>query len=100
MKHMKYTNKIIDMRTNYRLVLRKFFHRKVSHTRVQILGISQEEMAHRLALSSRSYVDLDHGKTACSAVTLALFLIYVCDDSQKFLEELRCAFEEDSTSGP
>ena len=35
---------------------------------------------------------LDHGKTCCSAVTLALFLVYVCEDSQEFLEELRHAF--------
>ena len=46
-----------------------------------------------MGMSTRSYVDLEHGKTACSAVTLALFLVFVCDDPVKFLEELRYAFE-------
>ena len=59
----------------------------------EIMDISQEEMAHHLAMAARTYVDLDHGKTSCSALTLARFLIYVCADPVAFLEELRDAFE-------
>lgn len=51
-------------------------------------------MAEKLAMDERSYIDLDHGKTCCSAVTLALFLIYVCEDVGKFLLELKNALEE------
>jgi DNA-binding XRE family transcriptional regulator len=80
------------MRNHYKQVLKVYFHDKVFRARVE-LDISQEEMAHRLALSSRSYVDLDHGESCCSAVTLALFLIYICTDPKAFLEELRYAFE-------
>ena len=72
--------------------MKSFFHAKLFHTR-EALGISQEEMAHRLAMAARTYVDLDHGKTCCSALTLALFLIYVCADPVAFLEELRNALE-------
>lgn len=82
------------MRNHYKQVLKAFFHGKLLHTRVEILGITQEEMAHRLTLSWRSYVDLDHGRTGCSAVTLSLFLVFVCNDPVGFLEELRYAFEE------
>ena len=81
------------MRNRYEQVLKAFFHHKLFRTRVDVLDITQEEMAHRLAMSSRSYVDLDHGRTSCSAVTLALFLVYVCNDPTVFLEELRYAFE-------
>ena len=80
------------MRKHYTNVLKTFFHDKLFYTR-ETLGISQEEMAHRLVMAARTYVDLDHGKTSCSALTLALFLIYVCSDSAAFLEELRNAFE-------
>ena len=80
------------MRNRYVKVLKTFFHNKLFCTR-ETLGITQEEMAHRLAMASRTYVDLDHGKTCCSALTLALFLIYVCADPVVFLEELRNAFE-------
>lgn len=80
------------MRKHYLRVLKAFFHDKLFYTR-EALGFTQEEMAHRLAMAGRTYVDLDHGKTSCSALTLALFLIYVCADPMSFLEELRNAFE-------
>ena len=80
------------MRKHYTNVLKSFFCDKLLHTR-EALGFSQEEMAHRLAMAARTYVDLDHGKTSCSALTLARFLIYVCADPVAFLEELRDAFE-------
>jgi len=80
------------MRNQYRSILKKFFHQEVSQTRYD-LGISQEKMAEKLALAVRTYVDLDHGKTCCSEVTLALYLIYVCPNPNKFLEELRYVFE-------
>ena len=46
-------------------------------------------------MDDRSYIDLEHGKSCCSAVTLALFLIYVCDDIISFLADLRIAFESE-----
>lgn len=80
------------MRKEYEKVLKEFFHKKVFHRRDE-LAISQEEMAYRLAMSGRSYVDLEHGKSCCGALTLALFLIYICADPMNFLEGLRNAFE-------
>lgn len=82
------------MRRHYTKVLKSFFHQKLFRSRVN-LGITQEEMADKLSMSSRTYVDLDHGKTGCSALTLALFLIYICTDPLEFLEELRDAFERE-----
>ena len=81
------------MRDDYKQIPKEFFHHRLFKTRVELLDITQEEMAQRLALSSRSYVDPDHGMTSCSAVTLALFLVYVCNDPVEFLVELRYAFE-------
>ena len=82
------------MRRHYTKVLKSFFHQELFRSRVD-LGITQEEMADKLSMSSRTYVDLDHGKTGCSALTLALFLIYICTDPLEFLEELRDAFERE-----
>ena len=80
------------MRKEYTKALKTFFHENLLHRR-EALGMSQEEMAERLAMACRTYIDLDHGKTCCSSITLVLFLIYVCDDPMKFLEELRYAIE-------
>lgn len=57
------------------------------------MGISQEEMADRLAMGSRGYAKLDQGQMCCSALTLSLFLIYICEDPLTFLKELRHALE-------
>ena len=81
------------MRNRYKQVLADFFRHQIFQTRVEILDITQEEMAHRIGLSTRSYVDLENGKTTCSAVTLALFLAFVCIDPIVFREELRYVFE-------
>ena len=81
------------MRNTYTLALRRFFHEKLLRHR-QTLGISQEEVAYRLGVSSRSYADLEHGKNCCSGVTLALYLAYSCEDPEKFLEDLRNIFDD------
>ena len=72
------------MRNRYKQVLSAFFHHKLFQTRGTLLDITQEEMAHRIGISTRAYVDLENGKTTCSAVTLALFLVYVCNEANKY----------------
>lgn len=83
------------MRKMYRTALKHCFHRNLILARTS-MGFTQSAMAERLAMDDRSYVDLDHGKTCCSATTLALFLVYVCEDVYGFLEELRSAFESET----
>lgn len=85
------------MRKTYHIILKQCFCIHLLRIRTK-QGVTQAEMAERLAMDERSYVDLDHGKTCCSAVTLALFLVYVCEDVYGFLEELRHEFEASSNA--
>lgn len=80
------------MRKQYTEILKNFFHEKV-YSRRKAMGISQEQMAEKLAMGCRGYARIDQGQICCSALTLALFLIYVCEDPLSFLQELRYAFE-------
>ncbi len=82
------------MRQRYTVILKQQFHTHLLRTR-NTLGITQEEMAFRLAMASRTYIELDHGKSCCSALTFALFLVYICPDPYAFLAELRIAWEKD-----
>lgn len=84
------------MRKQYTDTLKHFFYMKVKRSRKD-LGITQEEMADRLLMAGRTYIDLEQGKNCCSALTLALYMIYVSSDPVQFLEELREAFGLDST---
>lgn len=52
------------------------------------LNICQEEMAHRLLMSTRAYVSLEGGKSCCSLITMLLFLSRCCIDQQAFLDGL------------
>lgn len=80
------------MRQIYHEILKKKFYDQVVHTRDD-KNMTQAEMAEKLAMADRSYIELDHGKFGCSAVTLALYLCYLCDDAQGFLEDLRNDFD-------
>lgn len=87
------------MRKHYSRLLKTFFHEKLFRSRVD-LNITQEQMAERLIMANRTYIYLDHGKHGCSALTLALYLIYVCTDPIGFLEDLRNAFENEEPTEP
>lgn len=81
------------MRNTYRILIGKYFCQTVFTYRIQ-QDMTQVEMAERLCMDERSYIDLEHGKNGCSAVTLMLFLLYECSDVDNFLRELRDIFEE------
>lgn len=80
------------MRKLYRQILKNCFYRDLIRTRTE-LALIQSQMAGRLAMDDRSYINLDHGKSCCSAITLVLYLLYCCRDPVQFLEELRRELE-------
>ena len=80
------------MRKTYHDILKSHFRADLLRTR-DALGFTQAQMAEKLAIDERSYSDLDRGKSCCSAVTLCLYLLFLCRDTQAFLEELRHAIE-------
>ncbi len=81
------------MRKTYETILRKRLHTHLIRTR-DALGITQEEMAQRLMMSVRTYVELDHGKSSFGTLSLVLYLLYVCHDPNEVLKELKEALEE------
>lgn len=54
-------------------------------------GASVLDMAKLLDMTPRAYMDLERGAAACSAVTLARFLLCCCDDAAGFLKEISSA---------
>ena len=82
-----------DLENTYRILIGKYFCQTVFTYRIQ-QDMTQVEMAERLCMDERSYIDLEHGKNGCSVVTLMLFLMYECSAVDDFLRELRDIFEE------
>mgnify|MGYP000127393433 CR=1 FL=1 len=81
------------MRKELTNALRRYFCREVFITRTT-QNLTQSAMAERLMMADRSYIDLDHGKISCSGLTLALYLIYCCDNPTAFLHGLHDELEE------
>lgn len=72
--------------------MKDFFRTQVILTRDR-LCLTQAKMARKLFMEDRSYAALESGESGCGALTLALFLIYCCDDPILFLKKLRVALD-------
>lgn len=60
----------------------------------QSLGLTQDQMAEKLRMSTRSYCDLERGKMGFSAVSLVFLLVSIPPDMaihilQTFLESIQ-----------
>ena len=62
------------MRKQLREILKAYFYTQLIATRSE-KRLTQSQMAERLAMEDRSYIDLDQGKTCFSTITLARVLI-------------------------
>ena len=80
------------MKKRYKTVMQKHFRDYLLQTRGG-LQLTQAKMAKMLLMEDRSYAALESGESCCGALTLALFLIYCCNDPADFLEGLRKAME-------
>ena len=63
----------------YRTLLKPYLRNILNHVRDEN-GVTQEEMSHRLYMSTRSYCDLESGKSGFSAATLIFLLSCLPDD--------------------
>ena len=80
------------MQQQCQAILKENFHNSLVASRKN-LGLSQKKMAQILAMDDSSYSDLYHGFSNCSALTLARFLIYCCNDPIAFLFSLQVSFD-------
>ena len=87
--------RLTSLRKTYEKILKEHIHKHLIGKREE-LRLSQVKMADKLIMDTRSYVNLDHGKSGCSSLTLALYLINFCEDPKEYLDELRDAFEDES----
>ena len=63
-------------------------------TRIE-LGLTQEQMAEKLAISTRAYADIERKKSCCSLDTLAMFLKCCCRKRQAFFEDFLEALDQE-----
>ena len=80
------------MRNDYKQIFKEFCCETIPRTRTA-LKLTQAKMAAILCMDTRSYAGVEGGENSYGGLTLALFFIYCCPDSQNFLDDLKIAFE-------
>ena len=73
--------------------LRAYLSERFLRTR-DALKLSQMEFASELNIDRRSYLDLEHRKNLCCAVTLLIYLCYHCKDPLDILDGCRRIFDK------
>lgn len=68
------------MRRQYKQRMQRFLAMQLMLFRTE-QNLTQEKMAEKLAISPRAYIDLEHGKYACSMITCLLFLMRLKDEA-------------------
>ena len=71
---------------------KKFFDDRLMESR-DALHLTQKQTSLILQMAPRSFIEMEHGKNSCSGLTLALYLIYLCDNPLAFLSDLRSILE-------
>lgn len=84
-------------RRNYiKKALQEIFPVELKQYRIK-KGVSQEAMARLLMVVARSYIDLEHGVTFPSALTLANYLLLLPEKEQEdLLRRLRSSIESEA----
>ena len=83
-------------RDNMKKALQEIFPVELKQYRIK-KGLSQETMARLLMVAARSYIDLEHGVTFPSALTLANFLLLLSEEEQEdLLRRLRSSIEREA----
>ena len=83
-------------RENMKKALQEIFPVELKQYRIK-KGLSQETMARLLMVAARSYIDLEHGVTFPSALTLANFLLLLSEEEQEdLLRRLRSGVESEA----
>ena len=83
-------------RENMKKDLQEIFPVELKRYRIK-KGLSQEAMARLLMVVARSYIDLEHGVTFPSALTLANYLLLLSEEEQEdLLRRLRSGIENEA----
>jgi len=87
------------MRKKLSDILKRFLREQLLQARDQ-LHYTQEEMAHLLLMSTRSYASLESGESCCGIITFLLFLMRCCPDPIELLVKLTIHFDRCVETSP
>ncbi len=81
------------MKQIYLKPMKSFLHLKIIQE-VNDRNLTTDKAAEILNIDPRSFAYLKSGRTMCSTVTLIIYLVRLCSDPIKFLDEAKKVVEE------
>lgn len=72
----------------------KVFIRKEILRSVSELNLTNEKASEALCVTSRNFSNIKSGKYSCSAETLCVYIVKMCNDRNSFIERLAEIIEE------
>jgi len=73
-------------KTYYEEIIRKYLSTKLIETREQ-QNLTQEQMAEKLHIATRSYIEIEHGKSMCKVCTLFYYLEQL-EEPEKLIQDI------------
>ena len=68
--------------------LRSYMTRRLTDARKQA-HLTQARFSEKLMMDTRSYANLEHGKSLCCTLTFIIFLCFHCKDVDALIRDLR-----------
>jgi len=90
--------KKIFTKAAYGQLLKPIMARHFAETRAA-LGLTQTRFAEALMIDTRSYIELEHGRSLCCTLVFVSFLLSFCPNPSELLGEIRAAFSSDDNHG-
>ncbi len=76
------------MKRTCKSALRSCMTRRLTDARKQS-HLTQAKFSEKLMMDTRSYADLEHGKSLCCTLTFIIYLVFICKDVDAFIQDLR-----------
>ena len=76
------------MKHTCKCALRSYMTRCLSDARKEA-NLTQARFSEKLMMDTRSYSDLEHGKSLCCTLTFIIYLVFFCKDVDALIRDLR-----------
>lgn len=89
------------MKRTCKSAIRSYMTRRLTDARKQS-HLTQTRFSEKLMMDTRSYADLEHGKSLCCTLTFIIYLCFFCENVDALIQDLRAiirnSYEDDRSA--
>lgn len=89
------------MKRTCKSAIRSYMTRRLTDAQKQS-HLTQARFSEKLMMDTRSYADLEHGKSLCCTLTFIIYLCFFCENVDALIQDLRAiirnSYEDDRSA--